>query len=187
MRKDAQINQQKILNAAAKLFKERAVSTVSMKDIAQVAGIGTGTLYRNFPNKSELCMALSLDYIQQFITGEEAQLHNSASSVTKQFENFLTRWLEFRERRIQLLTEIETGPSVMSTFYHSPLYQQLVNLTMQALKPISDNISESELKFRADMLISMLKSDSYAYQREQGLTREQIAINISHLMIKRCD
>ncbi len=185
MRKDAQINQQKILAAAAKLFKEKKVSTVSMKDIAQTAGIGTGTLYRNFPNKSELCVALSLEYIQQFITSEQVRLANSVSSATKQFEVFLTRWLEFRERRIQLLTEIETGPSVMTTFYHSTLYQQLVNLTMQALKPVSDDISETELKFRADMLISMLKSDSYAYQREQGLTRDQITINIIHLMIKQ--
>ncbi|MGO3463591.1 MAG: TetR family transcriptional regulator, partial [Lactiplantibacillus plantarum] len=38
MRKDAQINQQKILTAARQLFAARSIETVSMKDIATAAG-----------------------------------------------------------------------------------------------------------------------------------------------------
>lgn len=74
MRKDAQANREKILTTAATLFRAKSVATVSMKDIATAAGIGTGTLYRNYPNKSELCLALSMDFIQQFIADGQTYL-----------------------------------------------------------------------------------------------------------------
>ncbi|KRO11740.1 transcriptional regulator [Lactiplantibacillus xiangfangensis] len=185
MRKDAVENRAKILATAAKLFQQRSVSAVSMKDIASTAQIGTGTLYRNYPNKSELCLALSLDFIRQFITTSQQYLAQTTAKPVIQFQQVLAQYLAFRERRIQLLTAVETGPTVMATYYQSPLYQQLVELFKRILFPISGEISATELTFRADMVLAMLKSDSYAYQRQQqGLSQAQIAALISHLMIR---
>jgi len=156
-----------------------------MKDIASAAQIGTGTLYRNYPNKSELCLALSFDFIQQFITTSQNYLGQTTAKPVVQFQQVLAQYLAFRERRLQLLTAIESGPTVMATYYQSTLYQQLVALFKRVLAPVSGDIEDDELTFRADMVIAMLKSNSYAYQRQQqGLSREQIANNISHLMIR---
>ncbi|MGX6428655.1 TetR/AcrR family transcriptional regulator [Levilactobacillus yonginensis] len=188
MRKDATQNQAKILATAAKLFQQQPVSTVTMKAIATAAQIGTGTLYRNYPNKSELCLALSFDFIQQFVTTNQHYLGQTTAKPVVQFQQVLTQYLAFRERRLQLLTAIESGPTVMATYYQSALYQQLVALFKQVLAPVSGNIEDDELTFRADMVIAMLKSDSYAYQRQQrGLSREQLAAEISHLVIKSTD
>lgn len=184
MRKDAQANREKILTTAAALFREKSVATVSMKDIATAAGIGTGTLYRNYPNKSELCLALSMDFIQQFITDGQTYLATATADAETQFKHVLGQYLTFRERRMQLLASIENGPTVMSTYYRSELYQQLVQLLMQVLRPVSGDLTAAELEFRADMLIAMLKSNSYAYQRQQkGLSRDQLLINITKLML----
>jgi len=185
MRKDAAQNRAKILAAAAKLFQQQSVNTVSMKDIASAAQIGTGTLYRNYPNKSELCLALSFDFIQQFITTSQHYLAQATAKPVTQFQQVLAQYLAFRERRLQLLTAIESGPTVMATYYQSTLYQQLVDLFKQILAPISGEIDATELTFRADMVLAMLKSNSYAYQRQQqGLSQQQIAQLISHLMIR---
>ncbi len=56
LRADAQQNRQRIIDAASKLFK-RAGIDVPLEDIAREAGVGIATLYRRFPNRSELTAA----------------------------------------------------------------------------------------------------------------------------------
>jgi len=185
MRKDAQQNRDKILATAAKLFHDRSVAAVSMKDIAAAAKIGTGTLYRNYPNKSELCLALSFDFIQQFITTSQQYLTETVATPLSQFQQVLAQYLAFREQRLQLLTAIENGPTIMATYYQSALYRQLVDLFKRVLAPISGEIDVATLTFRADMVIAMLKSDSYAYQRQQqGLSQKQISAEICKIMVR---
>jgi AcrR family transcriptional regulator len=47
-----------VLDAAATLFAERGVDAVSMDDVVAAAGVGKGTLYRRFGDKSGLAAAL---------------------------------------------------------------------------------------------------------------------------------
>ena len=57
MRKDAQANRQRLLEAADRMFREHGVE-VSVGEIADAAGVGRGTLFRNFKNKDELIAAV---------------------------------------------------------------------------------------------------------------------------------
>jgi AcrR family transcriptional regulator len=57
-RADAARNRGRILAAAAQLFGARGIAAVSMDDIAAAAGVGKGTLYRRFGDKSGLAAAL---------------------------------------------------------------------------------------------------------------------------------
>ena len=57
-RSDAAANRKRILKVAEKLFAKRGVDNINMADIAKAAGVGQGTLYRRFANKSELSLAL---------------------------------------------------------------------------------------------------------------------------------
>ena len=57
-RADAARNRAKALAAAERLFAARGVAAVSMDDIAASAGVGKGTLYRRFGDKSGLAAAL---------------------------------------------------------------------------------------------------------------------------------
>ncbi len=47
-----------MLDAAAQLFAERGVAAVSMDDVAAAAGVGKGTVFRRFGDKSGLAVAL---------------------------------------------------------------------------------------------------------------------------------
>jgi AcrR family transcriptional regulator len=53
LRKDAERNRRRILEAAGELFAERGLG-VSLNDIAHHAGLGVGTVYRRFPDKETL-------------------------------------------------------------------------------------------------------------------------------------
>jgi AcrR family transcriptional regulator len=57
-RADAARNRRKVLAAAEELFAARGVEAVSMDDVAAAAGVGKGTLYRRFGDKSGLASAL---------------------------------------------------------------------------------------------------------------------------------
>jgi AcrR family transcriptional regulator len=57
-RADAARNRIKVLTAAEQLFTARGVVAVSMDDVAALAGVGKGTLYRRFGDKSGLAAAL---------------------------------------------------------------------------------------------------------------------------------
>ncbi|MCT9929981.1 TetR/AcrR family transcriptional regulator [Planotetraspora sp. A-T 1434] len=57
-RADAARNRTKVLAAAAALFQRQGVDAVSMDAIAAEAGVGKGTLFRRFGDKSALVAAL---------------------------------------------------------------------------------------------------------------------------------
>jgi AcrR family transcriptional regulator len=61
-RADARRNYDKVLTAAREAFSQRGVST-SLEEIARRAGVGIGTLYRNFPNRQALLEAVYVDEV----------------------------------------------------------------------------------------------------------------------------
>ncbi|WP_329126720.1 TetR/AcrR family transcriptional regulator [Streptomyces sp. NBC_01465] len=64
-RADARTNQARILAAASEAFAES--SSASMTSIAKRAGVGVGTLYRHFPAREALVVALYHQEIQKVI------------------------------------------------------------------------------------------------------------------------
>jgi AcrR family transcriptional regulator len=60
LRADAERNRRRLLDAAETLFRERGLE-VGVADIAQRAGVGRGTLFRNFPTKQDLIAAIVIE------------------------------------------------------------------------------------------------------------------------------
>ena len=56
LRADAQVNEDRVLAAAAEVFGTTGADT-SLKAIARTAGVGIGTLYRRFPTREHLIEA----------------------------------------------------------------------------------------------------------------------------------
>ncbi len=66
VRSDARENRSRILAAAREAFTEDGAT--SMNQVAQRAGVGAGTLYRNFPTREALVLAVYQDEVER-ITG----------------------------------------------------------------------------------------------------------------------
>ncbi len=60
LRRDAELNRERILQAAREVFAERGLD-VTLHDIARHAGLGVGTVYRRFANRDELIDALFVE------------------------------------------------------------------------------------------------------------------------------
>src|SRR6266540_593039 len=73
LRRDAERNRQRILDAARELFTERGLA-VSLNDIAHHAGVGVGTVYRRFPDRVQLIEALFEQRLEQIRELLEAAL-----------------------------------------------------------------------------------------------------------------
>lgn len=62
-RTDAVRNQQTLLTAAAEVFVASGIDA-PIRDIAAKAGVGLGTLYRHFPTRADLVMAVYRDQVE---------------------------------------------------------------------------------------------------------------------------
>jgi AcrR family transcriptional regulator len=58
LRADARANRDRLLAAAHEMLRERGVEA-EIKEIAERAGVGVGTFYRNFPTKDDLIIAIA--------------------------------------------------------------------------------------------------------------------------------
>jgi AcrR family transcriptional regulator len=70
-RADARANRARLIAAAHEVFRERGLDA-EMKEIAERAGLGIGTIYRNFPTKDDLIAAIVLDAIASMKTNLSA-------------------------------------------------------------------------------------------------------------------
>src|SRR5437667_9910090 len=66
LRRDAERNRQRILEAARELFADRGLS-VTLNDIAHHAGVGVGTVYRRFPDKALLVEHLFEQRLEEIV------------------------------------------------------------------------------------------------------------------------
>jgi AcrR family transcriptional regulator len=70
LRRDAERNRRRILEAATDAFAERGLG-ITMDDIADHAGVGVGTVYRRFPNKELLIEALFEERLAEVVAMAE--------------------------------------------------------------------------------------------------------------------
>jgi AcrR family transcriptional regulator len=71
LRADARRNRERLLEAAQTLFRERGLD-VGVAEIAEAAGVGRGTLFRNFASKEDLIEAIVAERMHEAAAyGEE--------------------------------------------------------------------------------------------------------------------
>jgi AcrR family transcriptional regulator len=107
LRRDAERNRERILDAARVVFAERGLSG-SHDDIAREAGVGVGTVYRRFPDKEQLIDALFEARIEEI-----ADVARAAADHPDPWEalvDFLTRTQELQSED-RGLKEIVLGGS----------------------------------------------------------------------------
>ena len=66
LRADAERNRQRLIEAATAIFCERGLE-VGVGEIAERAGVGRGTLFRNFPSKEDLIAAVVVERIRESV------------------------------------------------------------------------------------------------------------------------
>lgn len=78
LRKDAERNRQRVLEAARELFAEKGLEA-TLNDVAHHAQVGVGTVYRRFATKEDLLDAVFEDGIDQIVSLAETALQKEDS------------------------------------------------------------------------------------------------------------
>jgi len=95
MRKDAQLNRERIVEAARATFAEQGVEA-PLDEIARRAGVGIATLYRRFPTRESLVEAVFADLLESFVTVAEQALE--AEDAWEGFTGFVLQMAEQQAR-----------------------------------------------------------------------------------------
>jgi len=95
LRKDAERNRQRILDAARELFAQDGLG-VTLNDVAHRAGVGVGTVYRRFPDKAQLIEELFEQQVSELVGLMEEALQDP--DPWRGLTGFLRRNLELQTR-----------------------------------------------------------------------------------------
>lgn len=72
-RRDAQRNRAHLIAVATAAFQEQGL-TIGVDEIARRAGVGIATLYRHFPAKDDLVLAVFAELLESFVPARDAIL-----------------------------------------------------------------------------------------------------------------
>ncbi|MDQ1379569.1 MAG: hypothetical protein QOJ71_288 [Actinomycetota bacterium] len=103
MRADARRNRQRVFDAARALFATPD-SDPSMEQIARAAGVGVGTMYRNWPSRSALVEAIYRDDLAG-LTARAAQ-HRAEHEPWEALVRWLRDYLSHARAKRGMLTEL---------------------------------------------------------------------------------
>lgn len=105
LRADAQRNRDQILEAAARVFVESGVD-VAMDEIARTAGVGIGTLYRRFPDRESLVVAV----VQRSLATLLERIRAAAADEPRAWDALVVSMSFSRELRLSLPPTPEMSP-----------------------------------------------------------------------------
>ena len=92
-RADARRNEKSLLDAAAEVFVARGVDA-PVREIAARAGVGMGTIYRHFPTRSDLVVAVYRHQVDA-LTADASDLLASDTAPTVALRRWMDRFADF--------------------------------------------------------------------------------------------
>jgi AcrR family transcriptional regulator len=177
-RADAARNRRRILAAAEELFARHGAAAVRMEDIARAAGVGKGTLYRRYPDRASIAVALLDDHeraLQERLLRGPPPLGPGAPPAQR-LGAFYAAMVELLERHGHLALGAEEGERRFATGAYGFWRAHVHALLAAAGAPASTRDAMVEV------LLAPLAPEVYRYQRHgRGRTPAEIAAALVRL------
>jgi len=141
-RADAQRNEQMLLDAAAAVFVSSGVDA-PVRDIAAKAGVGMGTIYRHFPTRSDLVVAVYRHQVEACAKAGPALLATSESPFAA-LRQWVDLFVDFMVTKLGLAAALQSeGGSfdAQYTYFRDrlvPVFTQLFDAAVDAGEIRSD-------------------------------------------------
>jgi len=177
VRADAQRNIDSLLHAALEVFATSGVDA-PVREIAEKAGVGIGTLYRHFPQRSDLIVAVFRHEIDACV--------NAASVFAAEYKPFeaLAKWLQryaaFMATKRGLAAALHSG---------NPAFDNLPNYFNQQIKPACQVLFDAALRAgevrsdvtAADLLSAVANLRNQSYGDDPDRAQRMVALLIDGL------
>ncbi len=163
-RADAAKNRQRILDAAGRLIAKRGVRSVTLEAVASEAGVGRATLFRRFPDRGALLLALLDEHeraLQDEILSGRPPLGPGASP-SKRLAAFAEALFELTEEHRELLLGSETTAPLarMHTGAYAVWHLHLAALLAE-LRP------EADADVLADLILALYDAELQQFLAEE--------------------
>jgi len=167
-RTDAVRNRRRLLEIARSMLEDGTLETSTMSDIAIAAGVGKGTLYRHFADKSELCYALLDEDMRDFQT-RTLGLPAAGSAPYQTLCWFLREAVGYVDTHIVLLREAALQGRSMLRHPAHVWWRQTIRALLEQLQVFGD------IDYLTDMLYIMMDVQAICFQRDvQGYSLARI-------------
>ena len=167
LRADAQRNISSLLAAAKAVFGTSGVDAPA-KEIADLAGVGVGTLYRHFPQRSDLVKAVLQHEIDA--CADAAPALAAAHEPGAALANWLHRYTEFLATKRGLATALHSGDPAFDAlpgYFYQRLEPALGSLldAAAATGEIRADISATDLLRAVALLCTPVSDEGIAYSQ----------------------
>lgn len=177
IRADARRNVDALLRAAMTVFTEAGVDA-PMRSIARAAGVGVGTLYRHFPQRSDLIKAILQREVDACV--EAAAALRAAHKPDEALASWMGRLVDF------VATKRGLGPALHSG---DPAYQSLPDYVDGQLTPAlrsllnaaaADGTTRADVDAR-ELLFAGLRLAASASDGDAAQARRMVALLVDGL------
>jgi AcrR family transcriptional regulator len=165
VRADAARNREKVLAAAEALFATRNAADVTMDDIAKAAGVGRGTLYRRFPDRASIAVAL-LDAHERDLQArlmEGPPPLGPGAPPAERLAAFYGAMLDLLDKHVHLVLGTEVGASRFATGAYGFWRAHVRSLLSDVADPDA----------MTDVLLAPLAPEVFQFQRSLGVDLER--------------
>ncbi len=134
-RADARRNEQALLDAAAAVFVTSGVDA-PVRDIAARAGVGMGTLYRHFPTRADLIIAVYRHQVEACVVAGPALLASSATPYAA-LRQWITLFVDFLVTKHGLAAVLQSDNAGFDAL-HAYFLDRLVPVCTQLLEAAAE-------------------------------------------------
>jgi AcrR family transcriptional regulator len=176
-RADARRKMDSLLKAATKVFAESGVDA-PVREIAERAGVGLGTVYRHFPQRSNLIVAV-------FQSNVDA-CADAAAALAKEYPPitalslWLERYVDFIRTKLGLCKALYSG---------DPAYKALPEYFNKRLRPALTTLLDAAAEAKTvrtgtdpdDLLVAVANLCSAGYGRDPQHARRMVSLLVDGL------
>ena len=183
-RADAARNRQAVLDAAGRLFDDAAeIGAVSMDDVARAAGVGKGTLFRRFGDRTNLIRTVydaRLTDLRAAIADGPPPLGPNTDPRTR-ISALLDAVVDFKLDNRKLAMSLERDQrDGAATLYTSPSYVETHRLLTSLLTEV---IGADEAEWIAYALLAATRIDLVDHLvTAEGMTRDDLRRSVKSLV-----
>ena len=177
---------EEIINTAAKLFKEKGYSAVTMRDLATAMGIKAASLYNHINSKQEILKAIIITIAEEFTNGMVEIVNSNASNISK-LKNIVALHVKITANNTNGMASLNND--WMHLEDQLDYYLQLRSeYELNFLEIITQGIAKSEIKASNPEIImfSMLTTLRSLYlwiPKKEDLNAENLAASLSEILI----
>ena len=177
-----------IINCAAKLFKEKGFSAVTMRDIAQVLDIKAASLYNHIKSKQEILVLIIIEIAEEFTEVMNGIVISNVTSIQK-IEKVIQLHIDITIRNPEALaclnndwmhlTDSELAYFIKMREEYEENFRQIIikGIENQEIK----NLNSEVIIFS---MLSTLRTLYLWYGKKKGLTETSLKNNMSEVLLK---